>query len=299
MRLAVMSDLHLEFERGHGPARPSSAWFELRRQRRAILGHPDVGPLLTPLQGLGVELVIMAGDIDLECHGVDYADQAARFVGAPVVYVMGNHEAYSSRDLDLLLPELRAAAAKTDGRVRFLENEAAVFDLPGGRLHVLGCTLWTNYRLNGNSDVDIAHAMRDAASGLNDHARIFLRGSRFTPEHAKQIHDTSRHWLGQQVTRIREQDGDDANIVIVTHHAPIPDANPPQFRGGPLSPAFASDLRAEIGDWRPLAWIWGHTHHSMTERQDSTMLLASQRGYVCGEPGADEYQPLFTDIGDR
>ena len=299
MRFAILSDLHLEFEHGYGPAHPTPAWFELRRRRRAIQGHPDVGPLLMPLRGQGIELVVMAGDIDLECRGIDYADQVAQFVGAPVIYVMGNHEAYTGRDLDLLLPEMRAAAAKTDGRVRFLENEAAVFDLPGGRLHVLGCTLWTNYRLNAETEADIAHAMRDAASSMNDHSHIFLHGNKFTPEHARQIHDTSRHWLGHQVTCIREREGKDANIVIVTHHAPILDANPPQFRGGALSPSFASDLRVEIDGWRPLAWIWGHTHYSMTECNGSTMLLTSQRGYVCREPGADEYQPLVIDIGGR
>ena len=83
---------------------------------------------------------------------------------------------------------------------------------------------------------------------------------------------------------------------MVTHHAPVPDANPPQYRGGPLSPAFASDLRPLLAKWAPAAWIYGHTHHSFDEVVEGVRVVSSQRGYVCAEPGADEYVPAVIRI---
>lgn len=289
-----MSDLHNEFEREGGPGDPTPAWLDLRAKREGMAGHPDVGPMLGHLRGEGIDLVVMAGDIDLESHGVAYADRVASFLGAPVVYVMGNHEAYGA-DLDMLIPDLRAAARATAGRVAFLENESAVLDIKGRRIHVLGCCLFTDYRLNGTGEAEIARAMRDAGSGLNDHFHIRMGGRLFSPSMARGIHDASRTWLGREAARIRSQEGEEAEIVIVTHHAPIPEAIAPHERSS-LAPSCASDMRAEIADWRPAAWIWGHTHWTMEAAIGPTKLLSSQRGYVCVEPGAESFAPAISEL---
>ncbi len=296
IKLAVMSDLHNEFERFGGPRRPTSAWFQLREKRAEIPGHPLVGPLLDGLLDQEVDLVVMAGDIDVGVHGISYAEQVSIFLRAPVAYVMGNHEAYGGRDLSLLEQELRAAADGTAGRVRFLENEEGLIPTPRGWLHILGCTLWTDYRLNGDEDRDVDKAMSEAEKCLNDHARVFLRGRRFTPEMARQRHEASRRWLGQEIGRIKASEGPAARILVVTHHAPVPDANPPQYRGVGLSPAFASDLTAEIAEWQPTAWVWGHTHHSVDTWLGATRLISEQRGYVSSEPGADTFVPRVIEI---
>jgi hypothetical protein len=291
-----MSDIHNEHENPNGPRRPTAEWFSLRKARRACPGHPDVGPFLGHLRGENLNLIVMAGDIDIGLHGITYADRVSLFLGAQVVYVMGNHEAYNGRDLDKLTPELRAAAKATSGRVTFLENERATFEFHGERLHVLGCTMWSDYRLNGSDDAAVDEAISAAARGLNDHLQIFLRGNQFHPFHARQLHDVSLKWLDREVAGIREAEGTDAKILIVTHHAPIPDANPPQYRGGKLSPAFASDLTAKIELWQPDYWLNGHTHFNHDVRIGRTRCLSSQRGYVCSEAGADTYEPLVVDL---
>lgn len=291
MKLAILSDLHNELEQPSVPRKPTTAWSELRKIRRSIEGHPDEGPLLTPVRDARPDLVVMAGDIGLGRDGITYADRAALFIGRRVVYVMGNHEAYG-HDLADLVPELRAAAEATCGRVVFLENGSATFDLPDGRLHVLGCTLWTDYTLHGSPD----EAMAAAEAALNDHRRVRFRGGRLSPSDALRFHDESRKWLGTEVARLRAEEGDDARLLIVTHHAPVSEANPPQFQGGKLCPAFASDMRAEIVEWRPAAWIWGHTHRSMDTTFGSTRLLSAQRGYVCDEPGSDVFLPAIVEF---
>jgi len=295
LKIVAMSDLHNEFEREGGPGNPSPAWLELNVRRQGIEGHPDVGPMLGHLRGEGVDLVVLAGDIDLEDHGIAYADRVASFLGVPVVYVMGNHEAYGA-DLDILVPNLRMAAQATGGRVVFLENDSTVFEIRGRRIHLLGCCLFTDYRLNGNGEADVALAMHDAGSGLNDHFHIRMRGSLFSPAMAREIHGGSRAWLARETARIRSEEGKEAEIVVVTHHAPIPEANAPNYRGNRLAPAFASDLRAEIADWRPTAWIWGHTHWTMEATIGPTKLYSSQRGYVCVEPGAESFIPTIVEL---
>jgi hypothetical protein len=52
-----------------------------------------------------------------------------------------DHEGHVGTPFDRLYDEMRAAAGWTNGRVRFLKNEAAVFGSGSERVHVLGCSL--------------------------------------------------------------------------------------------------------------------------------------------------------------
>ncbi|WP_372399753.1 metallophosphoesterase [Azospirillum sp. HJ39] len=296
IRLALMSDLHNEFEAPPGPARPTAAWMELHESRTSIPGHPEVGPLLDSLLGEGIDLVVLAGDIDIGARSIEYAKRVSLFLGAKVICVAGNHEGYDGRDFDLLIPEMRAAARATNGWVTFLENETAAFGFDGRRLHVLGCTLWTDYEANGDSTGEISQAMRRAADCLNDHRRIFLRGRLLTPAIAREMNLESRSWLATEVERIRGEEGNDAEILIVTHHAPVLEASGPQHIGGRLTPAFVSDMTEEITAWQPMAWIFGHTHHSLNIQIGSTRVMSAQRGYVCIEPEAEGFTPKIIEI---
>lgn len=144
---------------------------------------------------------------------------------------------------------MRATAAEMQGRMIVLKNGRAVF----GDVHVLGATLWTDYAANVPECVEFA--MRQANNCLTEHVRCRLRGSKFGPSAARGLHFTSRAWFGAEVAKIRAEDPD-AKVVVATHHAPIVEANPPQYRGGALAPAFASDMRAENAEWRPEdAWF--------------------------------------------
>ena len=138
--------------------------------------------------------MILAGDIDIGDRSVAYADEVAQYLGAPVVYVLGNHEGYDGTPFDRLYENIRAKAAQTDGRVIFLENQTIVIESDSGRVHILGATLWTDYEANGPQNV--VEAMRDANNCLNDHVRCRIRGSVFGPSAARGLHFASRAWLG-------------------------------------------------------------------------------------------------------
>jgi hypothetical protein len=270
-RIAVASDLHIEFERSGEPEPTPTAPGR----------HPLGGPDLRTVDG-EAELLILAGDIDLGTFGVAWADEAARFLGIPVVYVMGNHEAYHG-DLGAVLDGCRAAAAGTGSRVLFLENDAV--EVAGVR--VLGCTLWTDYAINGDAE----SGMRDAAMGLADHRLIRAGGRGFTPADALARHRESRSWLEGELAR-----DTGGPVVVATHHAPVRAAIEPRFEGSPLSPAFVSDLGDLIAAHAPAAWIWGHTHYSVDVTLGRTRCLSAQRGYPGEHEAAAPFRPALIEV---
>jgi predicted phosphodiesterase len=267
IRVLYMSDLHLEMERWRLPV---PGWPAFLARHRAIAAHPSRGPLLNDLGA--IDLIVMAGDIHNGLRGIVYADQVASFLGAPVVYVAGNHEFYH-HDMDLLGPAFVAAAARTRGRVRYLENNTAGFEIAGTRLNVLGCTLWTDYELNGHAQT----AMRVAARHMNDHAFIKIGAAQFTPDDALARHRQSRIWLHKTLARLRREQPAARNL-IVTHHAPSP-AYLGERTGG-IAPSYASDMFLEFAHLTPAAWIHGHTHHRHDSLEEGIRFVSAPRGYV-------------------
>jgi len=284
IRILYMSDLHLEMERWRLPV---PGWPAFMARHRAQALHPARGPLLN---GFGkVDLVVLAGDIHHGFRGVVYADQVAKFFGAPVVMVAGNHEFYH-HDLDTLMPALGEASAKTQGRVRFLENTVASFRMNDRNLHVLGCTLWTDYALHG----DAAAAMREAGARMNDHVFITLNGGIFLPRDALARHEQSRLWLHRMIEALRKQDPD-ADLLIVTHHAPSGAVLGERI--GAIAPAYGSDLLTEFTPWRPAAWIHGHTHYRHDSLAEGIRMVSAPRGYVAFDgPAALDFRPGLIEI---
>src|SRR5439155_12653591 len=134
MRLHILSDLHLEF---------------------GITSIPDTD----------ADVVVLAGDIHLGREGGMWARR--HFPDKPVVYVLGNHEFYRHS-----IPALTEALKReTDGsHIHLLENKAVELD----GFTFLGCTLWTDFSLNGDSEI----AMRAAEDIMSDYSIID-----FDPEH--------------------------------------------------------------------------------------------------------------------
>ena len=298
IRIGLMSDLHNEFEIAHqlrlesrarmGDSSEVADALRLRAELRREPGHPDRGPDLRQLKATGPDFLLMPGDIEGGKYAIQYADEAASYLGCPALISCGNHEAYNL-DLPTVLAELRTAAAATNGKVRFLELDRANLNVHGRRVAILGATLWTDYALTGA----VGTSMVRATQALNDHHLVRYGDNIFRPGDALEIHRKTIEWLSVEAPRARA----DADVVIVmTHHAPIPDAIPPKYRGNSLSPAFATDLRDQIKTWRPDLWVWGHTHYSTQALLGRTLLMSAQRGYVGVEPGAETFVPVVVEI---
>lgn len=278
LRIAHMSDLHLEFE---PPQQTSPAWRALMAAREAMAGHPHRGPDLTGLPG--VDLVVMAGDIGLGTDGIAYADAVAAFADCPVVYVAGNHEYYND-DFDRLRQSLREAAWATDGRVLFLDRDWVRLWLRDNEVVVIGCTLWSDYALGG----DAAAAMTLAQTQIGDHRHISRNQNWFTPEDALSEHRLSLAWLGDTLAHL-SADRPKTRVLVVTHHAPCR-AGLGKNRSAALQPAYGSDLASVIETWEPDWWLHGHSHHRHATTIGRTLVASAPRGYLKGLGDAERFR---------
>lgn len=251
MRLWVMSDIHLELTRG---------WDLPAGETR-----PDF------------DVLVVAGDLIPRAErGVKWLLE--RVPDRPVVYVMGNHEAYGT-DIDRTVEKAKAAAAGSN--VHVLENETV--NLAGATF--AGATLWTDFAVRGDAEASMALARER----MNDFKKIRVSNyeRRFLPHHALSRHRASVSFLEEQMRRPRGEE----RLIVVTHHAPLPrlHADPDGSEEDPrLDPAYRSDLRRLMTpgtDEGPDAlrpadlWIYGHTHESFDTTAGSTRVVSNAKGY--------------------
>lgn len=231
MKIQILSDLHIEFQP-----------FEL-----------------TPT---GADVIVLAGDINVGAAGVEWALESIR--GTPVVYVMGNHEYYR-----YAFPELGTLVKdKTRGtHVHVLENDSIVI----GGVRFLGCTLWTDFMLNGNPAI----ARFDAERTMADyHAiRILAPHRKLKAADTADAHQRSRAWLE------RELGSSDLPTVVVTHHAPATGSIAEQYKTNMLNPAFISDMDELVAGSGARYWIHGHTHSHFDYTLGDTRVVCNPRGY--------------------
>lgn len=263
-------------------------WRQHILERAHLPGHPHLGPDITSIRG--VDLVLIAGDTWTGTRAVDYADEVAAYCCCPVVLIAGNHEFYGV-DITATLAIMAEAATRTNDRVRFLDDSRTDIVIRGRRVAILGSLFWTDYRLNGVERQN--ESMIAAKSGLNDHLYITIGGRPFTPTDALAQHERSKAWLSEAVPIAKT----DADIVIVmVHHGVVREANAEVYRGGILSPAFASDISEEISSWGADLLVSGHTHHSFAIMVGNTRVVSAPRGYIGTEPGVENYVPMIVEI---
>jgi len=240
MKLRVLSDLHVEFESFEPP--PAEA-----------------------------DVVLLAGDIHVRHHGLDWARDS--FPDRPVLYVLGNHE-YYGRAMPRHLEKLRRQAAGSN--VRVLENEAIRI----GGVTFLCCTLWTDFALLGDARL----AGFTAGQVMSDYRiiRVSPTYRRLRSSDTAAAHRRSKDWLAEAA---RQHAGD--RLVVITHHAPSAASVPDDFRGNLVSAAYASNLDELVASTGADLWIHGHLHNQSDYRIGGTRIVCNPRGY----PG--ERNPRF------
>lgn len=265
MRVAILSDLHVEFE----PFEPPPA------TRQA-------------------DLVVLAGDIHNGVAALEWARRA--FPGQRLVQVAGNHEFFGGC-WQTTLEQMRAAAAALD--IHLLENDAVVID----GVQFLGATLWSDFRLFEVAGRPLQMTADEAKPLLQrrmiDFSLIRIRDGRhahperiFSPDDSIAIHRGSRAWLCRQLA-----EPFDGPRVVVTHHLPSWRSVAPAFLRAASNASFASDLE---GLFPPVTlWVHGHTHHSFDYRVGATRIVANPRGYLMKDGGFENpsFEPaLQVDI---
>ena len=242
--------------------------------------HCEFAPFGIP-EGIDADFTVLAGDICNSARLHPWGDAAGTF-GRSVVMVAGNHDFWGST-IDGGLAEMREAAAA--GGAFFLENDAIV--LCGSRL--LGCTLWTDYRLGSDHPEQREWQMAECARSMNDHRRIGVAAegnAPFQPRHAEALHLASAAWLDAELAKPFP-----GPTVVVTHHCPSLRCIDPRLFDA-VSSAFASDLEQLVLRRAPDLWICGHTHHNVDFRVGRTRVLSNQRGYAStAHPPAGGFDP--------
>jgi predicted phosphohydrolase len=223
--------------------------------------HLEFAPF--QMNEVDAEVVVLAGDIHTGRNGIKWILEA--IPDRPVIYVLGNHEFYGQK-IPKLISEIKDVAQGTN--VHVLENEGVKI----GNVSFLGATLWTDFRLNG----DVVLAEVAAQTGMTDFRRIRVTPSyrRFRPSDSRRFHAQSVDWLIQETANRKGQ-----KVVVVTHHAPSPQAIPPMYLKDPLNPAFASNLEHFMAGCGAALWVHGHIHHHADFIIGNTRVIANPRGY--------------------
>lgn len=274
MKLAVCSDLHLEFQ--------------------------DL-----VLENNGADVLILSGDIliaeDLHQHrepivGQDLGSRqqaAIRFRDflrrcsrdfPHVVYVAGNHEFYHGK-FNRSLQTLRDECSKFDN-VHFLERDVWVH----GDFTFIGATLWTDCN---RGDPITLHSLGDM---MSDYRVIVNDDGGFTklrPSHTMRRHIQTLDYIKTVVEGKHDQ-----KFVVVGHHAPSTMSTHPRYRGDTImNGGYNSDLSEFILDHPQIKlWTHGHTHDPFDYTVGTTRVVCNPRGYAGWDAQADEFTLKFVEI---
>lgn len=281
MRVAVASDLHLEFE-------------------DIVLKNED-----------NAEVLILSGDImiaqDLHDHPepeVPYTSEIIRLLGSRqrkakeyrdflrrvskefphVVYVAGNHEFYHGKWKGSI-QDLRNECAKFDN-VYFLENDSKAI----GDYTFMGSTVWTD--LNKGDPVTM-HSIRDVMSDYT-----FIRNDELGYTKLRPAHTVSRHRNTLEYFKSKLSDIKDNKVVVVGHHAPSHLSIHAMYRNQPLvNGAYYSDLSDFILDHPQIKlWTHGHMHNPFDYMIGDTRVVCNPRGYSGHDIAADYFELKYLDI---
>jgi len=294
MKIAVASDLHLEF---------GDLDFD----------NPE-----------GAEVLILSGDIlvakdvtDHDSHdimGPEYRSNryhnfmqrcTERF--PHVIYILGNHEHYHG-DFAETATHLKN---KFDymPNLHILDNEI----LTVGDVTFIGGTLWTDmnredpttlyhmksmmndFRCVTNSNRVVNYKTYEQINGVDNRERPIFRErvGKFSPEDAV---DEFRKFTGyiQQIVEGKF----DQKFVVVGHHSPSRLSTHPRYADDTImNGGYSSSLDDYIIDHPQIRlWTHGHTHYNFDYCVGSTRVVCNPRGYINYEESADRWQLITVDI---
>ncbi len=214
--------------------------------------HRDNGfEFITQLDPSGVDVLVVAGDIHSGQLGLCSTLQSLCMVYPNVVFVTGNHDYYNWKPQQVheRLDYLR----KHTGNFHWLHHETVEID----GVKFAGTTLWFPKPTDPLVLVDRFH--------VNDFNVIKDFEPWVYDEHHKAM-------------KFLREEGSKAD-VIVTHHVPSVLCASPRFKTSAINHYFITDMTAEIYDWQPKAWLFGHSHDRTHRRIDKTLMVCNPFGY--------------------
>ena len=279
MKIAVCSDLHLEF-----------------------------GDLYLPNEE-AADLLILGGDIfvasDLKSWLYDEsaqliaatssqkarADRAYNFIRHcleefnHVVFIMGNHEHYHGDYAETA--KIIEGTFGPYNNFHFLNNE---WNIINGVLF-FGGTLWTD--MNGE-DPNTMHRIRMMMNDFNCVKNTGEEGKKvFMPQDAVDDHYQFRRNLDDALALHPE-----LPTVVVGHHAPSRASTHPRYKHEVImNGAYSTNLDNFILDRRQIKlWTHGHTHEDFDYMIGTTRIVCNPRGYDGYEERADTFKLKYVEV---
>ena len=294
MKIAVCSDLHLEF----GPI---------------SLENTD-----------NAEVLILSGDIcvakDLgenDSNNIEgendksnqihkfFQECCARFPS--VIYIAGNHEHYHG-DFIKSIGSIRDRLGYLVN-LHVLDKESVLIN----DVLFIGGTLWTDmnkedgitlmhmksmmndFRCVENSNRVVNYKNYEQINGVDNREKpIFkTRTARFTPDDAVEDHRKMLEYI-----KIMIEGKHDQKIVVVGHHAPSKTSTHPRYVNETImNGGYSSDLSEFILDHPQIKlWTHGHTHEDFDYLIGSTRIVCNPRGYINYEDRADKFTLKTVEI---
>jgi predicted phosphodiesterase len=273
MKIAVCSDLHLEFG-------------------GIILRNTD-----------NADVLVLSGDI---CVAKDLLE-----LGSPmskseaihdffkncsdefkhVIYIAGNHEHYHGdfrdtiRDLKYNLHYLQ--------NLHILDKETVTLE----GVTFIGGTLWTD--MNGEDPMtlhSIGSMMNDFRCVKNSNKKVSFRDAdgnfhertaKFSPEDAVEDHKKMVDYIRHVI-----ENKDDQKFVVVGHHAPSKLSTHPRYQNDTLMNGGYSSTLDFFIEAHPQIKLWthGHTHEIFDYVLNQTRIVCNPRGYIGYEDRADAFK---------
>ena len=222
----------------------------------------------------------ISGSISKTCDWIDKNIHKGLFIA-------GNHMFYNE---NLPVEKIEDAYAKhypLENSISFLNNDMKIID----DIVFVGCTLWTNYKLFGDSSADLykffaTRSMNDYRYGSFEKDGKILR---LTPEYCEEMFNKSVEYIHEIAQKYSQK-----KIVVITHHAPSVQSIEKEYLNSETPPAFASNLEDFILNHPNIKlWCHGHIHYFRDYYIDSCRVICNPRGY---EHFSEEtgFNPNFT-----
>ena len=290
MKIAICSDLHLEFS-------------------KLSLENPG-----------DIDVLILSGDIcvirDLMEHDpygiVDFGKSSryhtffqecsARF--PHIIYIVGNHEHYHG-DFKYTISDVKKRLEYLTN-LHILEKETYIVD----DVTFIGGTLWTDmnkedpltlhmitrmmndFRCVDNSNREVTYKTFDDPDNP-DKPTFRTRVARFSPQDAVDDHKEMLEFIKTVVA-----DKHDKKFVVVGHHTPSHTSCHPKYKDDrEMNGGYHSDLSEFILD-RPQIKLWthGHTHELFDYMIGETRVVCNPRGYHGYEEIADNFKLKVVEV---
>jgi len=273
MKIAVCSDLHLEF-----------GDLELTNDEAAdvlVLGG-DI--FIASELSSGAVLPVTES---IQARADRYHQFIARCIDRfpHVILIMGNHEHYHG-DFATTANTIRSSFGDLFS-LNFLDKQYCIID----GVVFFGGTLWTD--MNGEDPVTMSQmqgAMNDYIQTKNTSPNA---GGKLLPQDTVEDHYAFR----RELDRVLEQ-FPDMPVVVVGHHAPSKTSTHPRYQTEyHMNGAYSTDLDNFILDRNQIKlWTHGHTHDAYDYMIGTTRVVCNPRGYIGHEDSAADFVLKYWEI---